>query len=78
MRDKSWKDWISPVLNASEKTGNKVLTMAELAETENLLLEAEREDRYRTDPPSEMFMNWAQATEEFKLKHPPPVHDLGG
>ena len=78
MRDKSWKEWMFPVLNSSEKTDNKVLTMAELAETDNLLLEAEREDRYRTDPPSEKFMKWAQATEEFKLKHPPPVHDLDG
>ncbi|MHA2352217.1 MAG: MBL fold metallo-hydrolase, partial [Candidatus Thorarchaeota archaeon] len=33
MRDKLWKDWMSPVLNVSEKTENKVLTMAELAET---------------------------------------------
>jgi predicted metallo-beta-lactamase superfamily hydrolase len=78
MRDKSWKEWMSPVLNSSEKTDNKVLTMAELAETNNLPLEAERGDRYRTDPPSEKFMKWTQATEEFKLKHPPPVLDLVG
>ncbi|MFX1604714.1 MAG: hypothetical protein ACFFDD_02295 [Promethearchaeota archaeon] len=73
MRDKAWNDWISPILSASEKADNKVLTMAELSGSENLLLEAEREVLYKTDPPNEEFMNWAQATEEFKLKHPPPV-----
>jgi hypothetical protein len=75
MRDKTWEDWMAPVLNASEKADTKVLTMAELSGSENLLLEAEREERYKTNPPSEEFMNWTQATEEFKLKHPPPVFD---
>ena len=76
MRDKSWKDWMSPVLIAAEKAENKVLTMAELSDAENLFLEAEREARYKTDPPSKAFMTWVQATDEFKLKHPPPVYDL--
>ena len=76
MRDRTWKDWISPVLDASDKAGNRVLTMSELAGEENMLLEAEREENYKTDPPSEEFMNWTQATEEFKLKHPAPILDL--
>jgi predicted metallo-beta-lactamase superfamily hydrolase len=75
MRDKTWKDWMTPVLKASDKSGNRILTMAELSGVENALLEAEREELYRTDPPSEEFMNWAQATEEFKLKHPAPISD---
>ncbi len=76
MRDRTWKEWILPVLNATEKAGNRVLTMAELSGKKNTLLEAEREDIYRTDPPSEDFMNWADSTEEFKLKHPAPISDL--
>jgi len=75
MRDNTWKDWMSPVLSASEKADTKVLTMAELSESENLFLEAKREERYKTHPPSEDFLNWAQAAEDFKLKHPPPVYD---
>ena len=73
MRDKTWKDWMLPVLKSSEAAGNRVLTMAELSGEENMLLEAEREENYKTNPPSEEFMNWAQATEEFKLKHPAPI-----
>ena len=73
MRDNSWKDWLSPVLSAAENAGNRVLTMAELLGVENRLLEAERVERYKTHPPSEEFMNWAHATEEFKLKHPAPI-----
>jgi predicted metallo-beta-lactamase superfamily hydrolase len=76
MRDRTWKDWMRPVLKASEKAGNRVLTMAELSGEENMLLEAEREENYETDPPGEKFMNWAQASEEFKLKHPAPIPDL--
>ncbi|MBY8997436.1 MAG: hypothetical protein KGD60_06875 [Candidatus Thorarchaeota archaeon] len=76
MRDRTWKDWMLPVLKASEKAGNRVLTMAELSGEENMLLEAEREMHYKTEPPSEKFMNWAQASEEFKLKHPAPLVEL--
>ncbi|MHA2081358.1 MAG: hypothetical protein ACW99H_09465, partial [Candidatus Thorarchaeota archaeon] len=75
MRDKSCRDWISPVLSAAEKAGNRVLTIAELSGVKNMLLEAERVERYNADPPSEEFMNWAHATEEFKLKHPAPIPD---
>ncbi len=74
MRGNSWKDWLSPVVSVAEKAGNHVLTMAELAGVENMLLEAEREERYKTCPPSEEFMKWAQATDEFKLKHPAPIN----
>jgi predicted metallo-beta-lactamase superfamily hydrolase len=76
MRDRSWKEWILPVLNAAEKAENRVLTMAELSGKENTLLEAEREYIYRTDPPSEEFMKWADAIEEYKLTHPPPISNL--
>ena len=76
MRDKTWKDWMLPVLKSSEKAGNRVLTMAELSGEENLLLEAEREENYKINPPSDEFINWTQATEEFKLKHPAPISDL--
>ena len=76
MRGNSWKDWISPVLSAAEKAGNQVLTMAEVSGAENMLLEAERVERYKIYPPSEEFMNWAHATEEFKQKHPAPILDI--
>jgi predicted metallo-beta-lactamase superfamily hydrolase len=76
MRAKNWEDWISPVLTASEKAGNRVLTMAELSGQDNALLEAEREENYKSNPPSDDFKKWTQATDEFKTKHPPPIPDL--
>ncbi len=75
LRDKTWQSWLSPVIDAAEKAGNRLLTMAELLGKENLLLEAEREENYKTNPPSEEFMNWAQSTEEFKIHTPPPIPD---
>jgi len=76
MRDRGWKEWMLSVLNASEKAGNRILTIAELSGKKNMLLEAEREENYRIHPPGEEFMNWAQSTEEFKLKHPAPISEL--
>ncbi|NHI88499.1 MAG: hypothetical protein EAX87_03190 [Candidatus Thorarchaeota archaeon] len=73
MRDKSWNDWMQPIREKGEEAGNKVLTMAELSGVKNITLEAEREELYRTSPPTEEFLAWTQATEEFKLKHPAPV-----
>jgi predicted metallo-beta-lactamase superfamily hydrolase len=75
LRGKTWKDWMSPVFDAAKKADNTVLTMAELDNKKNLLLESEREENYEANPPSDEFMNWAEASEEFKLKHPPPLPD---
>ena len=75
MRGKTWKEWMSPVFDAAEKADNTVLTMAELDNKKNLLLESEREENYERNPPSDEFMNWTGASEEFKLKHPPPLSD---
>jgi predicted metallo-beta-lactamase superfamily hydrolase len=76
MRDKSWNSWMKPVQDSAERAGNQVLTMAELSGQENMFLEAEREEKYKVDPPSEKFMKWAKATEEYKMKHPPPLPDV--
>ena len=68
---------MAPVIASAEKSGNRVLTMAELRGVENSPLEAERDLNYRADPPSDEFMNWVQATDEYKAKHPPPIRALG-
>ena len=76
MRDKSWKKWMQPIREKAEESGNRVLTMAELSGANNITLEAEREELYRNDPPTEEFLTWAQSTEEFKLKHLAPIVGL--
>ena len=76
MRDKSWNNWMQPIWEKAEEAGNRVLTMAELSGANNIILEAEREELYQNDPPTEEFLTWAQSTEEFKLKHRAPVVGL--
>jgi len=76
LRDPNWKKWLDPVVKASERLGNRVLTMAELIGLDNLTYEANREVLYRTKPPSEEFMNWTQSSEEFKVNNPPPISEL--
>jgi predicted metallo-beta-lactamase superfamily hydrolase len=76
LRDSKWTDWIDPVMNAAERVGNRVLTMAELGGHEITTYEAHREDLYKRSPPSEEFIHWTQATEEYKMKHAPPIPGL--
>lgn len=75
LRSINWEEWMGPVYTSSEKSGNRVLTMAELAGRKNMTLEAEREVIYENNPPSEEFMKWAQASDEYKLKHPAPLSE---
>ncbi|MFW9806171.1 MAG: hypothetical protein ACFFFK_05530 [Candidatus Thorarchaeota archaeon] len=75
LRSINWKEWMDPVFASAEKSGNRVLTMAELAGRKNTTLEAQRESNYENNPPSEEFMKWAQASDEFKLKHPAPLSE---
>ena len=76
LRYRKWKEWIEPVQNASKRVGNQVLTMAELGGHEIATYEADREVLYHQNPPSEEFMNWTRATEEYKMKHHPPLSGL--
>ena len=76
LRDANWVKWIDPVIKASEHEGNRILTMAELAGLDNRIYEANREDLYQQKPPSEEFMNWTLAEEEYKANHPPPLSGL--
>ncbi len=76
LRERAWKDWISPVVETARKAGNKVLTMAELAGKQIMTFEADREELYKTHPPSQEFLAWTKATEEFKIRHPAPINDI--
>ncbi len=73
MRDSAWSDWIRPVLNVAEESGNKTMTMATLAGQDNRCFEAERSELYRSKPPSEEFLIWSRASEEHKVRNMPPL-----
>ncbi|MFW9957271.1 MAG: MBL fold metallo-hydrolase [Candidatus Odinarchaeota archaeon] len=73
MRDLKWNEWLRPVLNIATESGNKIISMAGLAGEDNRCLEAERADLYRNASPSDEFLKWAQASEEYKIQHMPPL-----
>ena len=73
MRDSKWDEWMRPILSVAEGSGNQTTTMAELSGRENKCLEAHRIDLYESAPPSEEFLRWAQATEEYKIQNMPPL-----
>ncbi|MFW9850024.1 MAG: hypothetical protein ACFFF4_12875 [Candidatus Thorarchaeota archaeon] len=72
LRSHEWINWISPVRNASERAGNEICNMAELGDMKPQYLEANREQLYDEDPPSEDFLNWLAASDDFKQQNKPP------
>lgn len=73
LREKCWAKWIEPVMTAAERVGHRILTMAQLGGHEISTYEADREELYRRSPPSDEFMIWSQASEDYKIKHSPPI-----
>ncbi|MHA2378339.1 MAG: MBL fold metallo-hydrolase [Candidatus Thorarchaeota archaeon] len=73
MRSKEWREWLLPVMNAASKAGNRVMTMAEMVGLEPDCLENIRENLYSMYPPSAEFMNWVNATDEYKSRNHPPL-----
>jgi predicted metallo-beta-lactamase superfamily hydrolase len=73
IRDSNWREWLEPIRNAATASGNRILTMAELAGVQNRCLESERMSLYKSNPPTEEFMNWANGSEEYKIQNMPPI-----
>jgi predicted metallo-beta-lactamase superfamily hydrolase len=73
LRSEEWISWLKPIRDISTNMNNEVLTMAELLGQENTCLESERSHIYQEFPPSEKFLNWANSTDEFKMKNMPPI-----
>jgi predicted metallo-beta-lactamase superfamily hydrolase len=75
MRDPKWNDWMCPIQHVAEESGNKIFSMATFAGQNNRCLEAVRPDLYRNEIPSDEFLKWAQASEEYKIQNMPPLLD---
>ena len=73
MRSSNWFTWLQPVRELADSFGHRVATMAELAGLENTCLEADREQLYESSPPSQQFMDWTTASDEFKKQNLPPL-----
>ena len=73
MRGENWNDWISPVRSICRESGNKLLSMAELAGKDEQCFESIRTQLYQSRPPSEEFISWTHASEEYKVQNIPPI-----
>lgn len=73
MRGGNWSEWIKPVRSVCEESGNTLLSIAELAGQEEKCLESKRKQLYQDEPPSEEFLNWTHASEEYKVQNTPPL-----
>ncbi|MGY5859322.1 MAG: hypothetical protein RTU63_08125 [Candidatus Thorarchaeota archaeon] len=73
MRGGDWDTWSRPLQRVCDETGNKLLSMAELAGKDAQCLESQRKQLYQDYPPSEEFLNWTHASEEYKIQNMPPI-----
>ena len=73
MRGGDWDTWINPVRKSSIESKHQLLSMAELAGTKDQCLESLRKQLYQDYPPSEEFLNWVDASEEYKVQNMPPI-----
>lgn len=72
LRSLEWRNWLNPVVETAKNSNHSLYTMAELAGEKPTLLEATRDQLYHDFPPSDEFMNWINASDEYKFKHRPP------
>ncbi|MFW9907092.1 MAG: MBL fold metallo-hydrolase [Candidatus Thorarchaeota archaeon] len=73
LRTTDWEQWIKPIQLAAERAGHTIGTMADLAGQDRTLLEASREELYRTNPPSQEFERWLSSSDEYKTGTRPPI-----
>lgn len=73
LRDPNWREWLSPVNSIAAQTGGLVYTMAGLLKRDELCLEANRNELYRDNPPTHEFLEWANASDEYKIQNLPPL-----
>lgn len=73
MRDSKWDAWLRPVTSVAEESGNQTTTMARFSGQDNRCLEAGRMELYKSSPPSDEFLRWTQASEEYKIQNMPPL-----
>ncbi|UCE09827.1 MAG: MBL fold metallo-hydrolase [Candidatus Thorarchaeota archaeon] len=73
LRSPNWREWLSPIESLAQEHGNELMCMAEMAGMLPRPLESQRADLYASSPPTVEFVDWTQATDEYKMKHKPPL-----
>ena len=73
LRSANWMERAHMVYEAGEKAGHRVVTAAEYAGVEPMLLESMRDRLYEEAPPSEEFTRWTKLKREKQRMEVPPV-----
>jgi len=71
LRDSEWQDYTKEIIKSAQNLGNKVVTAAEYIGRKNQLLEAKREQIFKTFPPDPNFLKWASSDSNRRAKKPP-------
>jgi len=73
LRDVEWRKSAKQIFKSARDFGNKVVTAAEFLGEENRLLEAERKQLFKDNPPSSGFEKWSRLPELKQRKTKPPL-----
>lgn len=73
LRSQTWQQDAEKVLESAEKAGNRMVTAAEYLHKENQLLEAQRKELFKTDPPTSEFTKWVNQPEHKRKRTKPPL-----
>jgi predicted metallo-beta-lactamase superfamily hydrolase len=73
LRDESWQQRVIKVHEAAERSGHRLMTAAEFAGEENVLLESRRKQLFVESPPSKEFERWMRLNSMEQSKHKPPL-----
>jgi predicted metallo-beta-lactamase superfamily hydrolase len=71
LRDEFWRQKMESVFQVAQHVGHKIVTAAEFAGKENLLLESKRKQLYNDYPTSQEFQAWTKTLNNKKIAKPP-------
>jgi len=73
LRDEGWNRFLDPVRAKAEKSGNRIITAAELLGLKPAPLEYGRKELYDQEKPSKEFLKWTKLSKEKQDRTAPPL-----
>jgi uncharacterized protein len=71
LRGANWQQKISQICQKASTIEHSIMTSAQYAGEENLLLESKRKQLFQENPPSQEFEEWMKTLNGIKIKKPP-------
>ena len=71
LRGGNWQQKISQIYQHASNIGHSIMTSAQYAGEDNLLLESKRKQLFQENPPSQEFEEWMKTLNNVKIKKPP-------